>query len=206
MPRILEKKERALGEKLFLKGERCAGAKCVMVRRNYPPGAHGKRKRRASSEFGTLLREKQKVRFLYGVDDATVRRYSKEAAFAKGVFSSNFWRILESRLDNVVFRLGFSVSRRAAQQAINHGHVLVNEKTVTISSFRVAPGDVISLKERTARLGLFQDLGSKLARQQTPQWLLIDPEKKTGKIAKAPDVEDLETMFDATKIKEFYSR
>ena len=206
MPRILEKKERALGEKLFLKGERCAGAKCVMVRRNYPPGAHGKRKRRASSELGTLLREKQKVRFLYGVDDATVRRYSKEAAFAKGVFSSNFWRILESRLDNVVFRLGFSVSRRAAQQAINHGHVLVNEKTVTISSFRVAPGDVISLKERTARLGLFQDLGSKLARQQTPQWLLIDPEKKTGKIAKAPDVEDLETMFDATKIKEFYSR
>ena len=206
MPRILEKKERALGEKLFLKGERCAGAKCVMVRRNYPPGAHGKRKRRASSEFGTLLREKQKVRFLYGVDDATVRRYSKEAAFAKGVFSSNFWRILESRLDNVVFRLCFSVSRRAAQQAINHGHVLVNEKTVTISSFRVAPGDVISLKERTARLGLFQDLGSKLARQQTPQWLLIDPEKKTGKIAKAPDVEDLETMFDATKIKEFYSR
>src|SRR3989344_940945 len=206
MPQIREKKERALGEKLFLKGERCAGAKCVMVRRNYPPGAHGKRKRRASSEFGTLLREKQKVRFLYGVDDATVRRYSKEAAFAKGVFSSNFWRILESRLDNVVFRLGFSVSRRAAQQAINHGHVLVNEKTVTISSFRVAPGDVISLKERTARLGLFQDLGSKLARQQTPQWLLIDPEKKTGKIAKAPDVEDLETMFDATKIKEFYSR
>ena len=206
MPRILEKKERALGEKLFLKGERCAGAKCVMVRRNYPPGAHGKRKRRASSEFGTLLREKQKARFLYGIDDATVRRYSKEAAFAKGVFSSNFWRILESRLDNVVFRLGFSVSRRAAQQAINHGHVLVNEKTVTISSFRVAPGDVISLKERTARLGLFQDLGSKLARQQTPQWLLIDPEKKTGKIAKAPDVEDLETMFDATKIKEFYSR
>ncbi len=206
MPRILEKKERALGEKLFLKGERCAGAKCVMVRRNYPPGAHGKRKRRASSEFGTLLREKQKVRFLYGVDDVTIRRYSKEAAFAKGVFSSNFWRILESRLDNVVFRLGFSVSRRAAQQAIAHGHVLVNGKTVTISSFRVSPGDVISLKERTARLGLFQDLGSTLARQQAPQWLLIDPEKKTGKIAKAPDVEDLETMFDATKIKEFYSR
>lgn len=206
MPRILEKKERALGEKLFLKGERCAGAKCVMVRRNYPPGAHGKRKRRASSEFGTILREKQKVRFLYGVDDATVRRYSKEAAFAKGVFSSNFWRILESRLDNVVFRLGFSVSRRAAQQAINHGHVLVNGKTVTIPSFRVAPGDVISLKERTARLGLFQDLGIRLARQQTPQWLEIDLEKKTGKIAHAPDVEDLETMFDATKIKEFYSR
>lgn len=206
MPRILEKKERALGEKLFLKGERCAGAKCVMVRRNYPPGAHGKRKRRASSEFGTLLQEKQKVRFLYGIDDATVRRYSKEAAFAKGVFSSNFWRILESRLDNVVFRLGFSVSRRAARQTINHGHVLVNGKTVTISSFRVTSGDVISLKERTARLGLFQDLGSRLARQQTPQWLLIDPEKKTGKIAKSPDVEDLETMFDATKIKEFYSR
>ncbi len=206
MPQIREKKERALGEKLFLKGERCAGAKCVMVRRNYPPGAHGKRKRRASSEFGTLLREKQKVRFLYRIDDATVRRYSKEATFAKGVFSSNFWRILESRLDNVVFRLGFSVSRRAAQQTVAHGHVLVNGKTVTIPSFRVKAGDVITLKERALGFGLFQDLGSRLAKQQTPQWLEVDPEKKAGKIAKVPDVEDLETMFDATKIKEFYSR
>ena len=206
MPQIREKTERALGEKLFLKGERCAGAKCVMVRRNYPPGAHGKRKRRASSEFGTLLREKQKVRFLYRVDDATVRRYSKEATFAKGVFSSNFWRILESRLDNVVFRLGFSVSRRAAQQTVTHGHVLVNGKTVTIPSFRVKAGDVITLKERALGFGLFQDLGSRLARQQTPQWLEVDPEKKAGKIAGAPDVEVLETMFDATKIKEFYSR
>ena len=206
MPQIREKKERALGEKLFLKGERCAGAKCVMVRRNYPPGAHGKRKRRASSEFGTLLREKQKVRFLYRIDDATVRRYSKEATFAKGVFSSNFWRILESRLDNVVFRFGFSVSRRAAQQTVAHGHVLVNGKTVTIPSFRVKAGDVITLKERALGFGLFQDLGSRLAKQQTPQWLEVDPEKKAGKIVKVPDVEDLETMFDATKIKEFYSR
>ena len=206
MPRILEKKERALGAKLFLKGERCAGAKCVMVRRNYPPGAHGKRKRRASSEFGTLLREKQKARFLYGIDDATVRRYSKEAAFAKGVFSSNFWRILESRLDNVVFRLGFSVSRRAAQQIIGHGHVLVNGKRATIPSIQVRVGDTISLKERTARLGLFQDLESKLARQQTPQWLEIDPAKKAGRVVKTPDVDDIALMFDATKIKEFYSR
>ncbi|KKW21353.1 MAG: 30S ribosomal protein S4 [Candidatus Adlerbacteria bacterium GW2011_GWC1_50_9] len=171
MPRILEKKERALGEKLFLKGERCAGAKCVMVRRNYPPGAHGKRKRRASSEFGTLLREKQK-----------------------------------GRLDNVVFRLGFSVSRRAAQQIIGHGHVLVNGKRATIPSIQVRVGDTISLKERTARLGLFQDLVSKLARQQTPQWLEIDPAKKAGRVVKTPDVDDIALMFDATKIKEFYSR
>lgn len=206
MPRILEKKERALGEKLFLKGERCAGVKCVTVRRNYPPGAHGKRKRRASSEFGTLLREKQKVRFLYAIDDATARRYSKEAAFAKGVFSANFWKILESRLDNVVFRLGFSVSRRAAKQAISHGHVLVNGRTVTIPSFRVKAGDSISLKERTARLGLFPDLESKLARQQTPQWLEIDPAKKTGRVVKTPDVSEIASIFDATKVKEFYSR
>jgi small subunit ribosomal protein S4 len=206
MPRTLEKRERSLGQKLFLKGERCSGAKCVMVRRAYPPGAHGKRKRRASSEFGSLLTEKQKVRFTYAIDDATVRRYSKEAAFKKGVFSSNFWRILESRLDNAVLRLGFSVSRRSAQQTIVHGHVQVNGRTVNIPSFRVKPGDVITLKERTLGLGLFQDLEDRLKKQQVPQWLELDPVKRIGKVLQVPDIEEVGRMFDATKVKEFYSR
>ncbi len=206
MPRVLEKRERSLGERLFLKGDRCAGVKCVMVRRNYAPGAHGKRKRRASSEFSTLLREKQKVRFSYGIDDAAVRRYSNEAAFKKGVFSSNFWKMLESRLDNVVFRLGFSVSRRSAQQAITHGHIVVNGKAVTIPSYRVRPGDEVSLKERAFGLGLFADLENRLNKQQVPQWLELDPAKKIGKVIREPETETLETMFDATKIKEFYSR
>ena len=207
MHRTLEKRERSLGERLFIKGERCSGPKCVMVRRSYPPGAHGKRKRRRNaSEFGTLLHEKQKVRFVYAVDDAVIRRYSKEAAFKKGVFSSNFWRILESRLDTVVFRLGLSSSRRSAQQAISHGHILVNSKRVTISSYRVRVGDVISLSDRSLASPLFAGLEVKLAKQQVPQWLELDPAQKTGKILRAADVEELETMFDATKIKEFYSR
>jgi len=206
MPRTLEKRERSLGEKLFLKGDRCSGAKCVMVRRNYPPGIHGKRKRRAGSEYGTLLTEKQKVRFTYGVDDATIRRYSKEATLKKGVFSSNFWRILESRLDNVVFRLGFSVSRRAAQQVIVHGHICIHGKAVTIPSYRVRAGEVISVKERALAGGSFSDLENRLKKHQAPLWLELDSSKKTGTVLRAPEVEELETIFDVTKIKELYSR
>ena len=116
MAKVLEKVERRLGEKLFLKGDRCIGPKCAFTRRSYAPGLHGKRKRRGSSEYGELLRAKQRVRFVYGLDDRDIKKYTQEAESKSGVFSSNFWHLLESRLDNAVFRLGFAPSRRNARR------------------------------------------------------------------------------------------
>ena len=210
MPRILEKVERRLGEKLFLKGERCLGPKCAMVRRAYPPGAHHKAKgssrRRALSEYNTLLREKQKVRFLYGLDDKDVRKYNKKAASKPGIFSSNFLQILETRLDNVVFRLGLAESRRIARQLISHGHVKVNDRRVNAPSFLVKKGEVISLKEKILSSPLFTNLGTRLKKYEAPKWLELDKEKKSGKVLHLPSEEDAGVTADITKIKEFYSR
>ena len=136
MGRVLEKVERRLGEKLFLKGEHCAGPKCAAVRRNYPPGVHGQKKkaRRSRSEYSQLLREKQKVRFSYGLDDKDVERYSEEATKRPGLFVEEFIKMIESRLDNIVWRFGFAVSRRAARLLVNHGHITMNGKILNIPS------------------------------------------------------------------------
>lgn len=210
MPRVLEKVERRLGEKLFLKGERCAGPKCALVRRAYPPGAHSKAKgsprRRALSEYNTLLREKQKVRFLYGLDDKDIQKYNKMAALRPGIFSSNFLQALETRLDNAVFRLGFSESRRIARQLISHGHVKVNDKRVNIPSYLVKKGDVISLKEKILSSPLFSNLETRLKNYEAPKWLELDKGKKSGKVLHLPGEEDARITADITKVKEFYSR
>ncbi len=209
MPRVLEKVERRLGEKLLLKGSRCVGPKCASVRRAYPPGAHGKKRRgrkRGASEFGTLLAEKQKVRYLYGLDDGELERYSKKAASMPGVFSSNFLQLLETRLDNALFRLGFTESRRIARQVVSHGHVTVNGKTVNIPSYRVRKGEVISLKEKIISSPLFSELETRIKNYEPPQWLTLDRAKKSGEIVKMPEVEDAAVTVDVTKVKEFYSR
>lgn len=211
MQRILEKTERRLGEKLMLKGERCVGPKCAMVRRAYPPGVHGKkskggRRRGALSEYGTLFREKQKIRFLYGLDDKKVEGYSKKAADKSGLFSSNFLQLLESRLDNAIFRLGFAGSRRIAKQLVSHGHVTVNGKTVTISSYAVRKGEVIALKEKILSSPLFTELETRLKKYEPPKWLELDRQKKAGTVKSMPEAEDAGMTFDVTKIKEFYSR
>lgn len=209
MPRILEKVERRLGEKLFLKGSRCIGPKCASVRRAYPPGAHGKKKRgrrRGSSEFGSLLSEKQKVRYLYGLDDREVEKYSKKAASMPGVFSSNFLQLLETRLDNVLFRLGFTESRRIARQVVGHGHVLVNGRTVNIPSYRVRQEDAVALKEKIISSPLFSELGARLKNYEPPKWLTLDKAQKSGRVVRMPEAEDADITVDVTKVKEFYSR
>lgn len=214
MMRLLEKVERRLGEKLFLKGERCAGPKCATVRRGYPPGPHGKGKgrgggpgrRRNISEYSVLMKEKQKVRFMYGLDDKEIRMYSKKAASKPGIFSSHLVQLLERRLDNTVFRLGFTESRRIARQLVGHGHVLVGGRTVNIASYPVRKGDVISIKDRLQGTPLYTSFENRIKKYEAPRWLALDPEKKTGAVTRLPEEEDAGLTADITKVKEFYSR
>lgn len=211
MPKILEKVERRLGEKLFLKADRCFGPKCALIRRAVPPGVHGKgqgrRGRRGGSEYDKMLRAKQKVRYLYGLDDKDVARYTKKAVSMAGVFSSNFLMMLEARLDNVVFRSGLAPSRRTARQIVSHGHIAVNDRIINIPSFQVKKGDRISIKEKSLRSPLFSGIEVRLKNYEPPSWLVLDKNKKEAVIGDTPlPPEDRETLFEVTKIKEFYSR
>ncbi len=204
--KVLEKVERRLGEKLFLKGDRCIGPKCAVTRRGYPPGIHGKKRKRGLSEYGLLLREKQKVRYLYGLDDKDMKRYTKEAVSKPGIFGSNLLRLLESRLDNVVFRAGFSESRRIARRLVSDGHMRVNGKTLNIPSARMKKGDIVSIKEKIIGRGPLAELEPRLKKYEPPSWLDLDKNKKEVKVAHEPQVNELEVQLDVTKIKEFYSR
>lgn len=207
--KVLEKAERRLGDKLFIKGDRCVGPKCAAVRRAYPPGVHGKsgKRRRESSEYGSLLKEKQKARFIYGLDDSDLKSYITRAVSLKmGVFGSNVLRMLERRLDNALYRLGFASSRRFARQAVVHGHVMVNGRTVRSPSYNLRKGDVIGLKETSLKSGTFAGLDDRLKSYNSPSWLRSDKAKKTGTVAGEPEVDDIQMSIDITKIKEFYSR
>ena len=205
--KVLEKTERRLGERLFLKGERCNGPKCAVVRRNYPPGIQGtKRRRKESSEYGSLLREKQKIRFFYGIDNKDIKRYTQAALKKRGVFSFHVLQMLEQRLDNVVFRLGFADSRRQARQMVTHGLLLIGGKTVRTPSYQVRRDEVISLKEGATKSPLVTAAEQRIKKYEPPQWLRIDKVKRTGSVLRTPEEGDLEIIFDASKIKEFYSR
>lgn len=210
MAQVLEKVERRLGEKLFIKGDRCVGPKCASVRRAYPPGAHGKKKRGGrggGSEYGQLLRGKQKVRYLYNLDDKDIKRYATKAAQKVGIFSSNFFTMLEERLDNVVFRLGLVTSRRAARHAVKYGHILINGKIVNIPSYQVKKGETVTIKETSLPSGLFTNLDIRIKKYESPVWLTLDRNKKSGLVAGRPDAnEGIASGIDFTKIKEFYSR
>lgn len=200
------KKCRRAGQKLFLKGERCFGQKCAMIRKPYVPGVHGKSYRRRISEYGQQLAEKQKVRHTYGISEQQFKRYFKEIVRQKGNKEELLARKLENRLDNVVFRLGWARSRRLARQIVNHGHILVNGRKVDIPSYQVKKGAVIKLKERSRKLTLFKDLKAFLKKQEIPQWLSLDREKLEGKVKTQPKVEDMGKVGELNMIIEYYSR
>ncbi|MEK7560478.1 MAG: 30S ribosomal protein S4 [Patescibacteria group bacterium] len=205
MLQLKEKKERRLGERLFLKGERCLGPKCASVRRNYPPGPRAtKHGRKSPSEFSDLARTKQKIRYLYRLDDKALERYTKTAAEQGGVFGKNFIQILERRLDNIVFRLGLALSRSHARQLVSHGNVLVNGRKVNIASYLVRVKDTIALKARVRKT----DAAAMKPRRapEPPQWLSADPQARTGTVTRLPDMEATELGADLAKIKEFYFR
>lgn len=199
-----EKKERALGVHLFLKAERCNSGKCALVRRPYRPGAHGKSRRKQLSEYGLQLAEKQKIMFSYGLKEKAMERIFKEALRKKEAITTTIVNLLERRLDNVVFRMGFAPSRIMAKQFISHGHILVNSRKVTIASFQVKTGDVITIREKSRTIALFKDLSENLRKYETPVWLQLDKDKLEGKVKSLPF--DVEIPFDINLVVDFYSK
>lgn len=200
-----EKKERALGMKLFLKGERCNSPKCVMVRRPYRPGIHGKKRQRALSEYGTQLLEKQRIKISYGLREIQLRKlFRKAIEKAKGNIGEAVINTLECQLSNAVFRLGLAVSRRVAKQLISHGHFLVNARKITISSYAVKAGDVISIKPSSRELLIFKELPNTIKKYEPPEWLSLDKEKLEGKMKSLP--RDVGAPFDINLVVDYYSK
>lgn len=194
------------GVKLYLKGERCYSPKCAMERRPYPPGQHGQKRARRPSDYAVRLREKQKLRRIYGISERQFRNLFEEASRKKGVTGSVFLGLLESRLDNVVYRLGFAVSRRQARQLVRHGHITVNGCRVDLPSYRVRPGDEIAVAEKSRNLELIrQNLEAMKGRKVGP-WLSLDVEGMKGKFLRLPDREDLALPVNEQLVIEFYSR
>ncbi len=193
------------GMKLFLKGERCFKEKCAVERRSYAPGQHGKRRNKLQP-YGMQLREKQKVRRVYGVLEAQFRRYFAEASRLKGVTGDNLLRLLELRLDNVVYSLGFASSRSQARQLVRHGHVQVNGRTTNIPSFQVKPSMEITLKEGMRANTLVNEALDTAQGRGVPPWLELDAEGYRGKVLSLPSREDIRLPIQEQLIVELYSR
>jgi small subunit ribosomal protein S4 len=197
------------GEKLFLKGERCVSPKCAFERRPYPPGLHGKQaqfRRRKESDYALQLRAKQKARRVYGIMERQFRRYFREAEQKRGLTGANLLILLESRLDNVVYRLGFAASRPQARQLVRHGHFEVNGHKVNIPSFAVKPGDVIAVRSRSQRMPSFKELVLDLEHRAAPEWLSRDDETMVGRVMALPTREDIDVAINEQLIVEYYSR
>mgnify|MGYP001431494957 CR=1 FL=1 len=192
--------------KLFLKGERCLTPKCAIERRNYPPGQHGPGRQRKMTQYGMQLREKQKLRRIYGVTERVFRNYFNRASRQPGIAGENFLRILERRLDNVVHRLGFASSRAQARQLVAHGNVQVNGRKVDIPSFLVKPGMVVQVKEKLEQNPMVQESLQNARVRHVPTWLELDSVAARGKILALPSRGEIDTAVDEKVIVEFYSR
>lgn len=190
--------------KLFLKGERCLTDRCSVDRRSYPPGQHGRR-RVKETDYLMQLREKQKARRVYGVLEKQFRAYYQKAIREKGRTGENLIRILESRLDNVVYRAGFAVSRKQARQLVSHGHITVNEKKVDIPSFQVKQGDIISVKQKSKESPVFKVALESFQREQVP-WLQVDRKKLSATMIERPTGESVDVAIRDEMIVELYSR
>ena len=193
------------GQKLFLKGSRCYSDKCSISRRNYAPGQHGQ-KRAKLSEYGTQLREKQKTKSYYGVGEKQFRGYFEMASNKKGVTGENLLQILESRLDNVVYRLGFGVSRTQARQLVNHGQFEVNGKKVNIPSYLVKAGDVITVREIKKDNATIKANVEANAARPVPAWLELNNETLSGKVVRLASREDVDIPVEEHLIVELYSK
>jgi small subunit ribosomal protein S4 len=193
------------GEKLFLKGDRCYTDKCAYDRRPYPSGQHGQRRVKVT-EYGIRLREKQKVRRIYGILERQFRKYFAEADRVKGVTGENLLSLLERRLDNICYRLGFAATRADARQLVRHGHVLVNGKPVSIPSFLVKKGDKITIHERSRALSRVTTSVEGVDRRGVPEWLELDKAGLTGTVRDNPVREAITLPIKEQLIVEFYSR
>lgn len=191
------------GQKLFLKGDRCYGAKCALERKNYAPGQHGQ-SRKKTSEYGLQLREKQKAKRFYGMQETQFHNLFEKAESKKGVTGDNLLILLESRLDNVVYRLGLASSRKEARQLIVHSHFTVNGKKVNSPAMEVKSGDVIKVKEKSANSPKFKEI--KEMQITVPSWLSVDAEKLEGKVVALPTRADIDTPIAEHLIVELYSK
>ena len=193
------------GQKLFLKGSRCYTDKCSVTRRNYAPGEHGQGKKKLS-EYGTQLREKQKTKSFYGVGEKQFRKYFQMAENKKGITGENLLQILESRLDNVVYRAGFGTSRAQARQFVNHGHFEVNGKKVDIPSYLVKAGDVIAVREIKKDHKTIKENMEVNSSKPVPEWLEMNSEKLQVKVVRLASREDVDIPVEEHLIVELYSK
>jgi small subunit ribosomal protein S4 len=198
---------RRAGDKLMLKGDRCSTAKCGLERRNTPPGQKATTKRRSKiSDRGLQLREKQKARYVYGMMEKQFKKMFEEAKRQPGVTGDNLVTLLERRLDNIVFRLGFADSRAQARQIVLHGHIRVNNRRADIPSFLVKSGDVISWREGSIKTEYYKVISETIKDKVILPWLEIDSEKMMGKVLSLPKREDVEVKFSGKDVVEYYSR
>jgi len=193
-------------EKLFLKGERCYTDKCAYERRGYPPGQHGQRRRRKASDYGEQLREKQKVKRMYGLAEKQFKAYYVKAARMKGVTGENLMSLLERRLDNAIYRLGFACDRAEARQLLLHRHFKVNGRRVNIPSFLVSENDEIEVLEKKREVGKITDALSGVDRRGVPAWLELEKENFKGKVKTLPTRDDITTPIREQLIVELYSK
>ena len=197
------------GVKLMLKGERCIGPKCAVERRNHPPGQHGQSfRRRQMSDYGGQLREKQKVRRIFFVMEKQFRRHFQTAQRMKGITGSNLLQVLERRLDNVVFRLGFADSRRQSRQLVSHGHFMVNGRKTNIPSFLVKVGDEISVRPQSRARTYFRDLDASgiLRKKGSPEWLSLNAADLSGRVMRLPERSEMDLAVNEQLVVELYSR
>jgi len=194
------------GEKLFLKGSRCVTVKCSFEKKSYAPGQHGVSQRVKLSEYGIQLREKQKVRRIYGVLEKQFRNYFEKAERLKGVTGENLLRLLESRLDNTIYRLGFAHSRNQARQLVRHRHFLVNGTQVDIPSYLLKPGDIITVKESSKKLAVIHDSMRKVRDEEMYPWLQIEKAQIQGTFLEWPNRGDIPVQVQENLIVELYSK
>jgi small subunit ribosomal protein S4 len=196
------------GEKLYLKGDRCYTPKCAIEKRNYPPGPHGQSGafRRRMSDYATQFREKQKARRIYGVLERQFRRYFAEASKSSGVTGAALLQLLETRLDNVVYRLGFATSRNQARQLVLHGHFTVNREKVNVPSYILKPGAQIAVVEDSRKSAYFQAVAKELAHRKPVEWLSLDASNFSASVLNLPSRQQIDTPLKEQLIVEYYSR
>lgn len=197
------------GEKLFLKGSRCLTPKCSIERRSYPPGEHGRDsqfRRGRASDYLLQLREKQKARRIYGIFERQFSRYFERAEQRVGLTGTNLLVILESRLDNVIYRLGIGSSRAQARQLVQHGHIMLNGRKTNIPSALVAPGDTITIRSESLQGSYFRTLRQEIDDRQVPRWLSLDTNNLSANVLNLPAREDIDVSLNEQLIVEYYSR
>jgi small subunit ribosomal protein S4 len=192
--------------KLFLKGDRCYSDKCAFDRRGYPPGQHGQRRGRKTSDYGIQLREKQKVKRMYGLSEKQFHLFFERADNQKGITGTNLLVFLERRLDNVVYRLGFVNSRAQGRHFVRHNHFLINGKKVNIPSYLIKIGDVVEVREKSRKIQILEDALAAVVRRGIPQWLDLEKETMKGMIKEFPSREDITTPIQEQLIVELYSK